>query len=290
MNRVELRHIPLRPPGLFMGLRTIIAAVGLSLFLVSLAWVWAGLWLRLAWLPRGVWPEATLLALAALTTLLSLARQLPGQNVLLAGTLIVFASGAAESLNAVTGIPLGPCIFTEQAGRQVFYVVPWIVPLLWMVSLLNSRGVARLVLRPWRQMRNYGFWLLGLTVMLAMLLDLGLQPFAIKVMHYWSWLPTRLPTNWYGAPWVSFLGRGVTMLLLMAFVTPMLLNKKPVTPLPEYQPLVVWSAINVLFFTGAVVGRLWAAAVLTGLGTLLTVGLALWESRRPKLTSSPSSS
>jgi uncharacterized membrane protein len=244
-------------------------------FLLAFLLVFARLCLSVSSFSQARWPEGLLLVLATATTLFSLTRQLPGQNVLLASLVVALAAGTVESLNSVVGIPLGPCVYGERIGRQLFYVLPWPVPLIWLVTLLNSRGLARLVLLPWRHGRNYGWWLLAFTVLLTVLFDFGLQPFATKFEHYWAWKPTRLPTDWYGAPWVSFLGRGVAMLVLAAFVTPLLLNKKPVRPPPDYYPVVVWSSLNLLFFTGAVAGRLWAAAVLIGLGTLLATGLAI---------------
>jgi uncharacterized membrane protein len=275
MNRVDLRHIPLKAPDRFSGLWKALPPVALGLFLLALGLVCARLCPPVTLLPKARWPEALLLGLAAATTLLSLTRQLPGQNVLLVSLLILIAAGSAESLNALAGIPFGPCVFGERIGRQLFYVVPWPVPLIWLVCLLNSRGVARLILSPRRQSRNYGWWLLVVAVLLTVLLDFGLQPFAAKVQHYWSWKPTKLPTDWYGAPWVNFLGRGVTTLVILVFVTPALLNKKPVKPPPDYYPLAVWSSLNALFFTGAVMHHLWEAAVLVGLGALLTSALAL---------------
>ena len=41
-------------------------------------------------------------------------------------------------------------------------------------------------------------------------LDLGLEPFATRVKHYWFWNPTKLGISWYGAPWVNFLGWAIT--------------------------------------------------------------------------------
>jgi len=69
-----------------------------------------------------------------------------------------------------------------------------------VVTILNSRGVARLILRPWRKTRRYGFWLIGLTAALALVFDLGLEPFATRVKSYWLWSPTKLGLSWYGAP------------------------------------------------------------------------------------------
>jgi uncharacterized membrane protein len=275
MNRVDLRHIPLKTPDRFSGLWKAVSPVALGSFLLAFGLMCARLCLPNNFPSHSRWPEGLLLGLASSATLAWLTRQLPGQNVLLASLLLLMADAAVESLNSLLGIPFGPCVFDERIGRQLFSAVPWPVPLIWLVALLNSRGVARLILRPWRQGRNYGWWLLGLSVSLTILFDFGLQPFAATVEHYWSWKPTKLPTDWYGAPWINFLGRGVTTLVLLVFMTPALINKKPVPLAPSYYPLVLWLSLSGLFVTGAVTHHLWAAVALSGIGALLTTVLAV---------------
>ena len=279
MTRVDLRHIPLKATERFPRLRKAPRLAVLGAFVLVCALVCADLCVPASLFRHSRSPEAVLLALAIAATLLAMTRELPGQNVLLAALLIVMAVGGVESLNSLAGLPFGPCVFGERIGRLLFYVVPWPVPLIWLAALLTCRGVARLVLRPWRRGRNYGWWLIALTVLLTVLFDFGLQPFAIKVEHYWSWRALKLFTDWYGAPWVSFLGRGVTMLILLAFVTPALINKRPVAQPPDYFPLLVWLALNALFFTGAIAHHLWATAVLGGLGALTTTVFAVRGSR-----------
>jgi len=211
-------------------------------------------------LAKAGWPEGVLLMLALGTTLASLARQLPIQNVLLGCGIIAVISAAVEVLGALTSIPFGPFLYTSTVGPQLFSVLPCAVPVLWVVTLLNARGVGRLILRPWRRIRTYGFWLMGLTALLAVLFDFGLEPFACRVNHYWFWSPTKLPSNWYGAPWVNFLAWAITALLILAFATPSLINKKPVKRPPDFHPLLVWSCLNFLLAAAAAAHQLWIAA------------------------------
>ena len=109
------------------------------------------------------------------------------------------------------------------------------------------------------------------------LLDLGLEPFATRVKHYWFWNPTKLKFDWYSTPWVNFFGWAVTALLILAFATPSLINKKPgPQPPPDYSPLVVWLLLDLLFATGAAVHQLWPAV---GLIVLSSVGVAVFAIR-----------
>jgi uncharacterized membrane protein len=249
------------------------------LFIVLLAAAFAlvlaahGLSLNLPGRPG--WPEALLLLLAAAGTITALARQLPLQNVLLAAFVIALMGGAAHALGVKMGIPFGPFLFGADAGPQFFKTLPWAMPLIWVVAVLNSRGVVRLILRPWRKIRNYGFWLIGLTALLTMLFDLALDPFAARVKHYWLWLPTKFPATWQGAPLVNFLGWAVVTLLILAFVTPALINKNPVRRGPDFHPLAVWLGAILLFGVAAGLHGMWPAVALDGTLAVLAAAFAI---------------
>jgi uncharacterized membrane protein len=218
-----------------------------------------------------------LLVLAAVGAVAALARHLPLQNVLFAAFAIALAGGAVTWLNLKTGIPFGQVILGDNVGPKLLQTLPWAMPVIWVVAILNSRGVARLILRPRRKSRAYGFWLAGLTAELTMLFDLAFDPFASRVKHYWFWEPTKFPLSWHGAPLVSFLGWAVVTLLILAFVTPMLINKHPVHQRPpDFHPLGVWLGGILLFGAGSATLGLWSAVALDG---IIGVGVAVMAVR-----------
>jgi uncharacterized membrane protein len=279
MNRVELKDVPLRRD-LFSGWASKVQRVLFGLFLLQFALVWARLWLPWPLLGNARWPDGLLVVLTTATLVASLTGQLPGQNVMLASLIIAFIAGAVQSLGALTAIPFGPYVYTERFGQQLFYPMPWAAPLVWIAFIIASRGVARQILRPWRKTRNYGFWLIGLTTALVVLLDLGLEPFATQVKHYWFWNPTKLKLVWYGAPAVNFFGWAITTLLILAFATPSLIIKKPAPPPPpDYAPLLVWLLLNLLFATGAAVHHLWPALGLVSSYSVVVTVFALRGAR-----------
>jgi uncharacterized membrane protein len=206
------------------------------------------------------WPEAVLLLSAAASVCASMSRQLPAQNVLLAAGVIAFIGSVAHVFGARSGIPFGPFTPGEGFGPKLKFV-PWAVPFIWVTSVLASRGVARLILRPWRKLRTYGFWLMGLTCVLSVVLQLAFDPFATRVHRYWVWNATRLNVDWHGAPLVNFISWGLIVLLILAFATPALINKRPRRSPPDYHPLIIWMALGVLFATGAATQQLWTAVV-----------------------------
>jgi uncharacterized membrane protein len=279
MNRVVLKGIALRSDR-FSGLAPKVHRVLFGLFLLQFALVWARLWLPWPLLGNARWPDGLLVVLTTATVLASLRRQLPGQNVMLASVIIAFISGAVQTVGALTAIPFGPYVYTEHIGQQLFYPLPWAVPLVWVSVILASRGVARLMLRPWRNTQAYGFRLIGITTLLVVLLDAGLEPFATSVKHYWFWNPTKLRFDWYSTPYVNFLGWAVTALLILAFATPALINKKPMPkPPPDYSPLAVWLLLNILFATGAAVHQLWPAVGVIALGSVAVAVFAIRGAR-----------
>jgi uncharacterized membrane protein len=219
------------------------------------------------------WPEAWLLLLATVSTLVALTRQLPSQNVLLAAFIIMFIGGMAHTVGVKSGIPFGPFMFGPEIGQKLFDTLPWAMPLLWVVAVLNSRGVARLILRPWRKMRTYGFWLIGLTALFTMLFDCALEPFATHLKHYWIWTTTGYSLTPQGAPISNSVGWFIVTLLILAFATPPLINKQlSKRSAPDFHPLAVWLGGVLLFAVGAAMNGLWLAfAVDAVIGIIATI-------------------
>jgi len=207
--------------------------------------------------------EALLLLLATWSTLAALVRQLPAQNALLAATIIALIGGAAHWVGVKSGVPFGPFMFGPEIGWKLLNTLPWTMPLLWVVAVLNSRGVARLVLRPWRKIRAYGFWLIGLTALFTMLFDGALEPFAVQSRHHWIWTNGGYSLTPEGAPISNSVGWFVITLLMLAFVTPLLINKQlSKRSVPDFHPLAVWLGGLFLFAVAAARHEFWAAAAM----------------------------
>lgn len=220
-------------------------------FLLSLALVCALPWLPIPFAARpGAW-HGLLLILAVLTITASLSNQLPAQNVVLASALILIFAVTVECLNQLSGSPFGPQVFNESLGPKLFRLVPCPVPFLWLVVLLGSRGMARLILNQRRIRPNYGWWVLGLTVVFATVLQLALDAWA-EIYGYWTWKAGIRSAHWFAAPWTSFIVRSALFLLLLGCITPVLMDKKSAKPMPaSIPPAIVWGGLALLFLSGA---------------------------------------
>lgn len=224
------------------------------------------------WHALGCWPDGCLLASALATSMLALARRLPMQNVLTATSLITGLAGILLGVSAWTGIPFGPIVFTENTGFLIGGRLPWTLPLWWVVLLLNGRGVARLIMRPWRKTPFYGFWVIGITAALLVVFDLGLEPFAVFARDYWIWRTPPRVLAWYTAPWVNFMTWFVTASAILVFSVPWLINKNPVKRPMDYHPLIVWLVLNAWLALGNGLQARWpATAVTVVLGIIVTV-------------------
>lgn len=208
-------------------------------------------------------PLIILVIAAAILSVFTLTRVLPVENSIAATVFVLTISSFMGMIGAKTGIPFGPIQYA--LGWKLFHLLPWYLPLIWLIFLIQSRGVARLILRPWRRANYYGFWMIGLTSLLTVLLDLIVEPFATRVHHLWFW-NTTLP-GWYDTPWVNFVGWFATGLVILACTSLWFINKKPMKQEPaDYAPLLIWLVIA-LFLTAVNARHHFSEA--TALGLLL---------------------
>ncbi len=232
----------------------------------------------ICWSHHGLSLEASLLALAVIVIVSALGRQMPLQNVLLAVGITAFVGTLAHGLSALhgVGIPFGPIYFHEAFGAKLLEIVPWPIPLLWIVALFASRGTARVILRPWRKLKSYGYWLIGLTAVLIVVFDLALEPYAVSARDLWSWQLTKLPVTWYGVSLLNFISWAFVALLILAFATPTLIKKKPGSRTPlDLTPLLIWLGAIMLFGLGCAQAALWPAVALDAAAALIILGLAI---------------
>lgn len=225
------------------------------------------------------WVEASFLLAAALSTLLSLAQRLPLQNVTMAALLTMGLSGMIVAVAHVTGVPFGPFLYGDRLGPRWFNTVPWSVPVLWMIVIINGRGVARLIMRPWRKTNYYGYWVMGLTALLAMHFDLALEPVAVTLKRYWLWQPTHTHWQWYTAPWVNFLGWFAVAWAILSLTLPWLINKQPVKRPMDYYPLAQWIVLHLWCFTGNFLHQFWTACAVGLVGSLAAAFYAVRGAR-----------
>lgn len=230
-------------------------------------------WLGLAWPVGWNFLSPAIWALGALTLSIGLARRLPAQNV---GAIVVLASLLSllvEVLNAATNLPFGHRAFTEQVGPRIMGVA-WYQPLLWVSLAISGRGVARLILRPWRKLQYYGLWVMATATVLTLGMALAYEPFGSGAG--WWWRENRADIwNWYSAPVASIFGWLITTLLIYGFTTPWFLNKQPVKQPTDWHPLVVWEALLIWLSVSNAFSGSWSAVLAGIMAGLVAAGMAI---------------
>lgn len=249
-------------------------------FLIGLALYAATVFLRLEPSPEWAWLKGLFWLLAAATSLVNLAKRLPAQSVFTVFLIMGTASATIHLIGSRTGIPFGPVIYTENLGPRVLESLPWMLPFIWIVVLINGRGVARLIMRPWRKTTYYGFWVIGLTTVLAVGFDLALEPFATQSQHFWAWDKMMRVGKWYATPWVNFLGWALTAVSVMGFATPWLINKQPIKQPTDFHPLIIWLGVQALLLGACALNGQWLAvgvvAAINAVATFFAFRGARW--------------
>lgn len=259
-------------------------------------------WVALGWLILGVtasvvsllagwrsapvwrWIEGMIPVLASVAVLAALAARLPLQNVLAAGLLVVLTAGMVMAVCAFSGAPLGRFEFTRELGPRLLDYVAWPVPFLWLAVVMSSRQTARVILRPWRRVKHYGWWLLGVALVLGLGVSLALEPFGRLVLGWWKWPPAVAGhANWLGAPVFFPPAAALFLLGLLLIATPWLIAKRPTGLAPDYGPVLCWLVLDAWPTLGGLGARLWISAAI-GLAVGAAAAVLAWRGGRAALS------
>jgi len=244
MDPLVLERSPVEQSG-GKSLMPTLHSVLLGLFLIQFCLVCCSLWLPIFGRARPQWPGLLLLVLAAVTTGASLARRLPLQNVLLASILIVFISAAAQALGVLGEHRMDPYHPRDAPQTHLIWPVRWLGPVFWVLVVLNSQGVARLISHPLRRLPTYGLWVLGLTTMLVVLdfnlwspgIGLAVSPIRAASVHSWQF-----------TAFAGVLVEAMIALFTTIAITPVLISKKPGPQPADFHPLLTWALLSILAF------------------------------------------
>lgn len=232
---------------------------------------------------RWGWLEGVPAVLAAGTMVLLLVRRLPVQNGVACGLVLLLTSGMALAVAAHTHVPLGHFEFTEVLGWRFLGLVSWPVGFLWVAALLSSRQSAKVMLRPWRRRRHYGWLLLAVSMVLTLWLTAVVDPFGHGVKGWWVWRTRGEGLTWFGAPLALLPTAAVFGGGLLLCATPWLIPKRATGLPPELEPVAVWLVLMAWPALGCLLAGRIGPAVL-GLGGILLVSGLAWSGQRAAVT------
>lgn len=129
--------------------------------------------------------------------------------------IILVGAAVAETVGARTGFPFGSYAYTtDRFGWRVGGVLPFTIPLAWLVIVLGARA---LVGRGWPTAGRRGL-ALGAAVV-GVLTDVNLEFIAWRERGYWAWYPGRPEPLPPWPPWQNFAAWFV-LLFLFALALP----------------------------------------------------------------------
>ena len=242
-----------RPAPLLNGL------LALYLFI----YVWSVPMLMLDLVP--VWGEgmgAFLLVLQGTIMALWLLRE-AGARGMAAAVLIGVLAYLVELAGVSTGIPFGRYVYTSALGYRAGGAVPLAIPFAWLMVVPGALMAAAPAGRR-------ATIVVPMAALLALLLDLLLEPVVTHITGYWRWLDAG---PYYGVPVSNFVAWGGTALVLLALLNWLVPNLHRRARSPRLPALIF--GLNVLQFTlvNAAYGLWWAVLV----GAVLLPGLwLLW--------------
>jgi hypothetical protein len=229
---------------------------------VMCAAIWLG-WIHCNLATSG-WLNPSLLILAVVFTVGGLARELPLQNAIMASVVVAFMSALVWIIAAKIGIRLGPVLHKDRFSSPTIGILPWPVPLLGVVMLLNSRHVARLIFRGWPDLSNRGLWTIGLASLLALAMEMGLERYASGAERFWISGTV---------PWLTLAARLVVTVLILVANVPWLIDKRGISDrVVNLFPLWLWLAVA-LFLSAANAACGWREWAASGLMLALAVGI-----------------
>jgi len=236
--------------------------------------------------PAGGWLEGLVGVFAVATLLASLARRLPLQNALACGLILFLTSAMVLAVAVHTRFPLGRLEFTEGVGPRLLGLVAWPVPFLWVALVLSSRQAGKVILRPWRRHRQYGWLLLGCAVLLALLLVAVLDPFGHQVKGWWTWHPRAGAPTWCGAPLALLPTSALLSAGLLLCATVWLIPKRPTGLTPDFEPVVVWLTLDAWLALGCLRSG-WVLPAVVGLAGGAAVAWLAWHGKRAPILTPP---
>ncbi|HYF64521.1 MAG TPA: carotenoid biosynthesis protein, partial [Herpetosiphonaceae bacterium] len=119
----------------------------------------------------------------------------------LAAAVILAGSWAAEHAGVLTGWPFGSYAYTGVLQPEIAGVVPLAIPFAWLLVVPGALETARLILGHARPLPQ-----VALAAALATLFDMVIEPAAVYINGYWTWLgggpmfdiPTSNFVAWFG--------------------------------------------------------------------------------------------
>jgi len=191
------------------------------------------------------WADAIWMVAASIVVIWSQWTMEGARKTLISCLIIGVGSAVVEWVGAKTGFPFGPYIYTDNMGWRIGGVLPFTIPLAWIIIITGGRY---LVAYLFPQLKSRAFAVAVGVV--ALLTDFNLEIVAWKIRFYWVWYPLHPGPVPLLPPWQNY-----AAWLALGICFARLLPAVPSFPrtAPFWRPIWVLILINVMFLTANVV-------------------------------------
>ncbi len=167
------------------------------------------------------WGDCVFLSLAGLLTLLIARRDFGWKELVEVTVFVLLGSAAVEIVGVKSGFPFGKYMYTESLGAHIGGI-PWIIPVCWFILVINAYIICSVLVVPREGeiSRDALVLLILITSVVVTLVDLNLEPVAVNVKQYWSWMDRD--RAFYGVPRINFFGWFSVSLILVSALCHML--------------------------------------------------------------------
>lgn len=177
---------------------------------------------------------------------------------------IVFFSIFAEHLGVQYGILFGDYYYTQDFGPKLIGV-PIAIGFAWLMVIASSHALAKVI--AFKQ----HFLVYTLTgSIIAVLMDLIIDPVAYKVKEYWIWESESI---YYNIPFSNFAGWFIVAFILHLAIYFIVHKDIASRNLWHNRMILVFILIQAMFILLALISKLWLAVIMTGaLSALVLIG------------------
>jgi len=189
--------------------------------------------------------DAIWMVLAAIVVIWCMGSQEGVRKTVIGCAIVAIGSGLVEWVGAETGVPFGPYKYTDNMGARIAGVLPFTIPLAWIVIVIGARYLVA-----WRFPSLKGRAFAVAVGGVALLTDLNLEIVAWKIRAYWVWYPFATGPIPLMPPWQNY-----ASWFVLAACFARLLPPVPTWPRDAafFRPIWVLLIINALFLLANIV-------------------------------------
>lgn len=240
---------------------------------------WAMLLMSFDWMPFGMeWMSSLLLAMLGLASAGWLWTNF-GRIGLIVSAGIFTVGVALEYMGVLTSFPFGSYKYTGVLVPELPGGVPVAIGFAWLLIVVSGLFTAQSLLLSRRSPVVSRRLSVCIGALLAVGLDLLLEPVAYHIKNYWQWLANE--GGYYGIPWSNFLAWFVAAFVMNLAVSAILKSSRPT--FWAWMPVALFTMNVLLFGTVNIAHGYWLSGIIALiLITAIALGRPATGRRRPK--------